>query len=566
MRWYGVKSMLFYKNVIMQVMKNRIFVALLWILTILTSMSYFFVQCSIDGNMDVIQKKTVLQENEVLWENALRSNAALANIFLLATTLMTCFVFCLFFYRFFRANKVQIGCVKALGMSDRELLTCFLGFSIVLSAIGEIVGVVIGYFLSEVLIQAHVQSYNATEALKGIHMSSILFGCGVPILAYVGMTVICFHTVKGKEPGALLTGRVPYKKLGIAFHVADKIAKHIPAKEKFPFRIALRKPVAMVLMFFAILFFQVCVILGQSLHLSSQKLMQSQMLGHNYQYDTRMAEITSEKIMSESIPYLYQECEVFLTNKQETVSQTIIGLYEEKEDIFVLQNRKHEQKEVPQTGLVYINAGLVDMYGIHVGDEVTISINGMQTNFKVTDVVENAKTASIYCNANDLAAFMGCEKGSYNGLWSMEAACTKGEIETMEQRIERLERDAVSNKLSAVINQLTGVVIGVILLFLALYLNFQDNQRDMDILRLIGYQNHEIRKLFVDIYWPITMVFFTIGVLPSVLLAREIQRGLSLSIQDYMPFGIKLYVFVFMFLLLNLIYGCVWMIFQRWNK
>ena len=113
----------------MQVMKNRIFVALLWILTILTSMSYFFVQCSIDGNMDVIQKKTVLQENEVLWENALRSNASLANIFLVATTLLTCFVFCLFFYRFFRANKVQIGCVKALGMSDRELLTCFLGFS-----------------------------------------------------------------------------------------------------------------------------------------------------------------------------------------------------------------------------------------------------------------------------------------------------------------------------------------------------------------------------------------------------------------------------------------------------
>ena len=348
--------------------------------------------------------------------------------------------------------------------------------------------------------------------------------------------------------------------------MADKIAKLIPAKEKFPFRIALRKPVTMVLMFFAILFFQVCVILGQSLHLSSQKVMQSQMLGHNYQYDTRMAEITSEKMMPESIPYLYQECEVFLPNKQETVSQTIIGLYEEKEDIFVLQNRKHEQKEVPETGIVYINAGLVDMYGIHVGDEVTISINGMQSNFKVADVVENAKAASIYCNANDLATLMGCEKGGFNGLWSMEAPCTDGEIETMEQRIERLERDAVSNKLSAVINQLTGVVIGVILLFLALYLNFQDNQKDMDILRLIGYQNHEIRKLFVDIYWPIAMVFFAIGVLPSVLLAREIQRGLSLSIQDYMPFGIKLYVYVFMFLLLNLIYGCVWIVFKRWNE
>lgn len=563
----GLKSMLLYKNVIMQIIRNRIFVILLWILTILTSMSYFFVQWSIDGNMDIIQKKAVLQENEVLWENALRSNTSLANIFLASTISLTCFVFCLFFYRFFRANKVQIGCVKALGMSDWELLICFVGFSIILSMIGEAIGVMIGYFLSEVLIQAHIQSYNVTEAVKGIHVSSILLGCGVPILAYVGITVICFHMVKGKEPGVLLAGRVPYKKLGMAFHVADTMAALIPAKEKFPFRIAFRKPVAMVLMFFSIIFFQVCVILGQSLHLSSQKVMQSQMLGHNYQYDTRMEEATKESVMDGAVPYLYQECEVFLQNRQETVSQTMIGLYpkeqETETDILVLQNRKEEQKEVPVSGTVYINAGLADMYGFRIGDEITIGINDMQRIFVVADVISNAKSASIYCNAADLVVFMGCENGSYNGLWSMEEPHADGIVESMEQRIKRLERDAVSNKISAVINQLTGVVIGVILLFLALFLNFQDNQRDMDILRLIGYQNHEIRKLFVDIYWPIAMVFFVVGILPSLLLAREIQRGLSISIQDYMPFGTSLTVFIFMFLIMNVIYGCVWGIFTR---
>ena len=136
----------------------------------------------------------------------------------------------------------------------------------------------------------------------------------------------------------------------------------------------------------------------------------------------------------------------------------------------------------------------------------------------------------------------------------------------MEQRIERLEHDAVSNRLSAVINQLTGVVIGIILLFLALFLNFQDNQRDMDILKLIGYQNREIRKLFVDIYWPIVLVFFVIGIIPSIILAQAIQRGLSLAIQDYMPFGMNLKVFLLMFLIMNVIYGCVWSIFTRKMK
>lgn len=557
--------MLLYKNMMIQIMKNKVFVVLLWILTILTSLSYFFVKFSIDGNMEMLQKKAVLQENELLWENALKSNTTLANIFLVSATLLTCFVFFMFFYRFFRANKIQLGCVKALGMKDRELCICFCGFSIVLSLTGGVVGVGIGYVLSEVLLQAYVQSYCVAGVIKGIHKVSILLGVGVPALSYCGITLLCFLMIKGKEPGVLLAGRVPYKKLGKAFSMADRIAKLIPAKEKFPFRIAFRKPVAIILMFFAILFFQTCVILGQSLNLSSQKIMQSQMQGHNYLYDTRLDQVTDVLVTDGEVPYLYQECEVILSNKQEAVSQTIIGLYE-KSDLYILYNGSWERKEIPLTDEVYINSGLADMYGISHGDELMISVDGKEKVFLVADVLQNAKSASIYCNAEELATLMGYKTGSYNGLWSMERPELNGIIESMEQRIERLEHDAVSNRLSAVINQLTGVVIGIILLFLALFLNFQDNQRDMDILKLIGYQNREIRKLFVDIYWPIVLVFFVIGIIPSIMLAQAIQRGLSLAIQDYMPFGMNLKVFLLMFLIMNVIYGCVWSIFTRKMK
>lgn len=51
-----------------------------------------------------------------------------------------------------------------------------------------------------------------------------------------------------------------------------------------------------------------------------------------------------------------------------------------------------------------------------------------------------------------------------------------------EQRIDDLNRNAVSNNISAIINQATGALAGCILIFLALYVNFQDNTRDMLIL------------------------------------------------------------------------------------
>ena len=553
--------MLLYKNVMKQIMKNRIFVFLLWILTVLTSLSYFFVKFSIDGNMDLLRRKNTLQEKEVLWENALKSNTSLANIFLLATTLLTCFVFAMFFYRFFRANKVSIGCVMALGMKNRELLACFCGFSIMLSMIGGVIGVVIGYFLSDVLLQAYMQSYRVTEVVKAIHVSSILLGCGVPILAYVGVVYLCFLMIRSEEPGVLLAGRIPYKRLGTAFHVVDMITGLIPTKQKFPFRIALRKPVAILLMLVAIITFQVCVILGQSLNLSSQKIMQSQMQGHNYEYDIRLDRVIDEEVADGVEPYLHQECEVIIANKNMSIPQTIIGIYGEN-DMYIPENDKEIVDSTFLTDTVYISKGLADMYGVKIGEELQITVHGTCKSFQIADIIKNAKTACIYCNAEDLAELMGYEKGSYNGLWSMEQKIdVDGLTESREQRIERLERDAVSNKISAVINQLTGVIIGVILLFLALFINFQDNQRDMDILRLLGYQNKEIRHLFVDVYFPIVVFFFLVGALPSVMIAKAIQKGLSLSIQDYMPFGTNIKVFVVMFLMMGGLYGCVWGIF-----
>lgn len=555
-------NMLLYKNVIKQVMKNRIFVFLLLILTLLTSLSYFFVQFSIDGNMDIIKDKTRLLDNEILWENALKSNTSLANIFLLATTLLTSFVFFMFYYRFFRANKTQLGCIKALGMRDRELLCSFLLFSIVISLLGGVFGIVIGYFLSEVLLQAYIESYSIIKVVKGIHTCSLMLGLFVPILAYCTVSCLSFWVmIKGREPGALIAGRVPYKKLGMSFHIADILTKLIPAKEKFPFRIALRKPVAVIIMVFSIMFFQVCMILGQSLNLSSQKIYKSQMQGHDYEYDIRFDTEQQLSDNAKGVPYLYQECEVLLENKTEGIQQTMIGLYEDNNS-YIPMNLSEEIKSVPINGAVYISAGLADMYKVHIGDKIVVNINSITTKLEVADILANANTASIYCNADELSILIGFNRGSYNGLWSKERIAGSSFSESREQRIERLERDAVSNKLSAVINQITGAVVGMILLFLAMFLNFQDNQRDMDILRMIGYQNKEIRRLFIDIYWPIMVTFFVLVSIPSIILTRTIQRGLSLSIGDYMPFGVNWKIVVFMFLVMNILYGCVWCIFK----
>lgn len=563
--WYGGREMLVRKYIFKQIFKNHIFVALLFVLSFLTSLSYFFVRFSIDGNVDRLEQGKVPAENEIAFGNALASNTTLADIFLLSTTLLTCFVFGMFFYRFFRAEKEKLGCLKALGIEDRKLFSCFAGFTMVWSLLGGIVGAAAGYFLSEVLLSAYVQSYQITEVCRGIHKSSLFCGIGMPMIAYTVVAFFCFRLVRGKEPGVLIAGRTTYKKMGLAFRVADGLVQCIPEKKRFPFRIALRKPVAVLLMAFAILFFQVCMILGQSLNASSRKITESQMQGHDYEYDSRLFQTAAGEAPADAVPYLATEGYVRLSHgvrsAQNDILQTITGLYETN-PFFPLMNEQGEPLELPKRGNIYINPGLAELYHVRVGEKLTVTVNGRETSFTVGAVVSNAKTANVYCDGEELAELLDLTQGSYNGLWSTKPPALDGVTESRQERMERLERDAVSNRLSAVINQLTGALIGMILLFLALFLNFQDNQRDMDILKMLGYEGREIRRLFVDVYWPIVMAFFVLLLYPGILLARVIQRTLSIAIEDYMPFGVTVGGVLFLLLVMNLLYGGVWAVFS----
>lgn len=129
-----------------------------------------------------------------------------------------------------------------------------------------------------------------------------------------------------------------------------------------------------------------------------------------------------------------------------------------------------------------------------------------------------------------------------------------GIVTGKEQRIEELNRNSVSNKTSAVINQITGILVGIILIFLALHISFQDNTRDILILNMLGHPAKHIRKLLIDIYLPVLWVMFLISLAPSMILARAIQKSLSVSTGDYMPFGINLLVIIIAFGLINAIY------------
>ena len=541
---------LIYKQLFKQVIKDKIFLSMLLLLTMLTSLSYFFVMGSIDGNIKILKKAQYLSASRQRYKNALDSNKILGYIFWLSLVSLSIVVLVMFFYRFFRANKKQIGCIKTLGFKNSSLQFFFIAFTAVLSGLGAILGLFGGYALSGILISANAKTYEVTGLTKSISGFSLVMGLVVSTVIFCIAALLCYGFVRNQEAGSLLAGNNIQNRVPVTLKIADKISRIVPVKKRLSLRIALRKPLAVLLLLVSVMSFNVCMILGQLLNISSAKIFHAQTTGHNYEYQIQYQEYKTADIFNDVMTYIDSTSTITINNYE--MERTVSGLYDINE-LYELKNRNNELLTAPNAGYVYINPELSEIYGVKIGDSLAVTIADKPYQFIVGEIAVNAQTNHIYMNGEQLTEILGITAGSYNGAFSAEKL-GGGTAASKEQRMEELNRNAVSNKTSAVINQVTGILVGIILIFIALHISLQDNTHDILILSMLGHHTKYIRKLLIDVYLPLLWVVFVITLAPSMILARAIQNALSVSTNDYMPFGINPPAIIIAFGLMNLIY------------
>jgi len=552
--------MLLYRQLTKQMLKNRLFMVLIVILTILTSLSFFFVRFTIDGNVDRVAAITANGGDAARYQAALNSNTTLALSFFAAMTALTAFVFFIFFYRFFRSGRKQIGCLKALGFRNASLQIYFVVFTAALSLLGGLIGLGLAYPLSGVLLGANIEAYGVSGVVKALSAGSILFGLLASTACFALVAFLCYGFVKNREPAGLISGNISSGAFSRTLRTADVIAGAVPVKNKFPIRIALRKPLAILLVIVGVMSFSTLIIMAYSLNISSAKVFASQTKGHNYEYITRYQESMSAGSLPADDMRILSETGKVIDGETE-IEHNIAGLYG-VDSLYELMDEDDKLLSVPDRGYAYIGPGLKEVYGIKTGDKITADVSGVGVELEVAGIAVNAQSDSIYMNGNELCSTLGLAEGTYNMLLSMSLPEQEGETVSRSQRVGLLERDAVSNQISGVINQITGAAVGCILIFLALYMNFQDNTRDMLILHLMGYNTKEIRKMLIDVYRPMVWLAYIITLLPAVLMVRSIQKSLSVTTGDYMPFGTNVPVILFAAFFLTLLYQLVQLVFS----
>lgn len=546
------------KQLIKAILKNKVFVVCMFLMSGMTSFMYFFVHYSIDGNVKRLEAKKFLTEGERAYWQGLNANISLARSMLIGFTILTLLVYGLFYYRFYKSQKRTLGCMKQLGYTDKNLKSVFYKCASGVHFVGVLIGLLGGYFGSELLIKANQESYLVVDVVKALQFKTLVLGIGVPLIGILLVTRWMYTMIQGKETGILISGIEKERTFSKLLRFANRVSLCFPKKYQLPIRLALRQPIAALLIWISVMMVSVLFILAYSLNMSSRSLVASQVMGREYLYD-----ITFDKpqfTIDDKATYLATSG-VVQTNV-EPLEWQVLGMNIEM-PLFQLVNDAQQKIENPKENEVIIPKQLQEIYKVQKGDTLSLQIGEQSLDCQVKEIAYNGEVGHVYMNKDTLAQVLGLPKEAYTGILSMEnIKMPESKVITKAQRLEALEREQVSNRVSAVINQVIGVIMGLMLLFLALLLNLQSCRKEILILKGLGYENKRIRGMLINIYGPMIVIAYGVTLWPAIQVVKGILRSLSIQIGDYMMFQTNVYVVIGCLILLGLLYYMVQFLFQ----
>ena len=524
---------------------KRTMVSILSLIIILTSFMYFFVHFAIDANLLRLGGEQ-LSGNEANYFTALKSNQLLIRNITVAMVAIFSLILFLFIRGTLQRNRVQLAQLMSLGFSFSSVLASYALLICGLSLISSLLGLVLGFWASDILLSANSQTYLVQGLSKGLSLQSVMTGTLFLSLFLGAVTYLAGLTVR-KTDLALMMKQTDGK--SIRPGLIEKLIQKLPMKHKFKFKLTLNHFSTLGLLLIAIVTFSIMFVLSLSLTFSSSKILESQKAGRHYSYDISYDNYRKEEAESASDSVTYLRYDVDLMIKGETIAYQALSLTSQN-DLFQLIGSKGEILD-PTQG-VFVNPELRENYGLKVGDTLELRVKGKRHQIKIAGFAENADLKTIYIPRDQASAMVNEADDRFNGrLTNNVQEKGRGKTRSLEEKLSAVQRSQTSNKASAIINQSIGVITGCLLIYLAVFIGLNGNMKTLLMFDLLGYEEKEVYRILLNPYIVISNLLFLLTLPVAIYAARNIQIMTSLQTGDYMPFQLNWITFAYMFVILN---------------
>lgn len=435
-----------------------------------------------------------------------------------------------------------IGTLRASGYTRCELLAHYILLPIIVTIIGALVGNILGYTVfKNIFVNAYYESYSLTTYTTLWNAEAFLLTTIVPFVIMVVINVLIIGYRLRLSPLKFLRKDLAVRK--------KKKALRLPGFKffnRFRLRIIIQNMPNYITLFIGILFANILLIFG---------LMMSPLLAH-YQNEIQDKLIAQHQyVLKVPVEVDNDEAEKYCAKTLSTIDGRL-----KSEDVLIYGAANNSRyidinSNEFKPGEVYVSNGYAEKFRINKGDKITLKekYEDKEHTFTVKGMYDYPSSFAIFMSDDYFKDIFDKAEDYYSGYLSSEKLDIDEKYVATEITLDDLTK--VSRQLdrsmgtSFELVKIFAVVLFAVLMFLLTKLIVEKNSTSISMVKILGYSNREISRLYVTSTTIVVVISVIINIMLSVVIMNWLFRVFMEQMSGWISCYYAPYVFVLMFVL-----------------
>lgn len=435
-----------------------------------------------------------------------------------------------------------IGTLRASGYTRGELLAHYILLPIIVTIIGALVGNILGYTVfKNIFVNTYYESYSLTTYTTLWNAEAFLLTTIVPFVIMVVINVLIIGYRLRLSPLKFLRKDLAVRK--------KKKALRLPGFKffnRFRLRIIIQNMPNYITLFIGILFANILLIFG---------LMMSPLLAH-YQNEIQDKLIAQNQyVLKVPVEVDNDEAEKYCAKTLSTIDGRL-----KSEDVLIYGAANNSRyidinSNELKPGEVYVSNGYAEKFRINKGDKITLKekYEDKEYTFTVKGMYDYPSSFAIFMSDDYFKDIFDKAEDYYSGYLSSEKLDIDEKYVATEITLDDLTK--VSRQLdrsmgtSFELVKIFAVVLFAVLMFLLTKLIVEKNSTSISMVKILGYSNREISRLYVTSTTIVVVISVIINIMLSVVIMNWLFRVFMEQMSGWISCYYAPYVFVLMFVL-----------------
>ena len=493
--------------------------------------------------------------------------------------------------RMVEEERTQMGTLKALGYSNKSIISKYLIYSLSASLIGSVIGLLLGFYIfPKAIFAAYGIMYDLPPCVIRFKWSYAIIGMIVAILSTgLASYFACIKELK-EQPSKLMRPKPPKQGKRIFLEKIDFIWSKMNFTQKVTARNLFRNKKRFFTTLIGVAGCTALLLTGFGLGDSISAIMDKQ-FGENgiCNYDVQIvlgknsADTDAQNKAMEEIkqrPEIKQAMKTHMdvidgtSSRTENILEINLVVPEnpaELPEFIKLQNRKSKEKVSLDNNGVIISEKLANKTDTKIGDEITLKANDKDYNVTVTGIVENYTFHYVYMPSELYRNIFG-EEPSFDYVTAILndniSTAQKDSLASDLMKVDGIDAVAYTTQIidtfSNILNSLNLVVAIFIiaagaLAFVVLYnlsnINLNERIREVATIKVLGFRDKEVSQYIVRENIILTILGTLLGLILGIFLHSYV---VSVAEVDIVVFGRSIEPLSFVFAaILSLVFSAV---------